>query len=198
MGDEATARRRWEELLTANFDRVRGMVALQSRGHLSHDEQQEALQRALIKLANNMIETFRGTSMGEWVESTRTLVKFACMDTQRRAAAISRHERSLEQPGGEDGEAGRWDADVYAAIEEQRREQESAAHDMEHVRDGQAFLDWAVPKLTQKRRAVIELDREEVPVEEIQERLGVSRDVVYASRSRALKDLAKLRDEYPR
>ena len=135
MGDEATARRWWEELLTDNFDRVRGMVALQSRGHLSHDEQQEALQRALIKLANNMIETFRGMSMGEWVESTRTLVKFACMDTQRRAAAISRHERSLDQPGSEDGEPGRWDADVYAAIEEQRRKQESAEHDMESVRD---------------------------------------------------------------
>jgi RNA polymerase sigma factor (sigma-70 family) len=198
IGDEATARRWWEELLSDNFDRVRGMVALQSRGHLSHDEQQEALQRALIKLANNMIETFRGTSMGEWVESTRTLVKFACMDTQRRAAAISRHERSLEQPAGEDGEAGRWDADVYAAIEEQRREQEAAEHDTENVRDGQAFLEWAVPKLTDKRRAVIELDREEVPVDEIQERLGVSRDVVYASRSRALKDLANLRDEYQR
>lgn len=198
IGDEATARRWWEELLGDNFDRVRGMVALQSRGHLSHDEQQEALQRALIKLANNMIETFRGTSMGEWVESTRTLVKFACMDTQRRAAVISRHERSLEQPAGGDTEAGRWDADVYAATEQQRREQESAQHDMESIRDGQVFLDWAVPKLSDKRRAVIELDRQEVPVEEIQERLGVSRDVVYASRSRALKDLAKLRDEYSR
>ena len=198
LGDEATARRWWEELLTDNFDRVRGMVALQSRGHLSNDEQQEALQRALIKLANNMIETFRGASMGEWVESTRTLVKFACIDTQRRAAAISKHERSLDQPGGEDGEIGRWDANVYAAIEEQRREQESAEHDIERVRDGQAFLDWAVPKLNDKRRAVIEFDRAEVPVEEIQQLLGVSRDVVYATRSRALKYLAKLRDEYQR
>jgi RNA polymerase sigma factor (sigma-70 family) len=198
LGDEATARRWWEELLSDNFDRVRGMVTLQARGHLSHDEQQEALQRALIKLANNMIETFRGTSMGEWVESTRTLVKFACIDTQRRAAAISKHEHSLDQPGRDDDDAGRWDADVYAAIEEQRREQESAEHDIENLSDGQAFLDWAVPKLTDKRRAVIELDREEIPVEEIQERLGVSRDVVYASRSRALKDLAKLRDEYQR
>ena len=96
-GDEAGARRWWEELLTDNFDRIRGMVMLESRRHLSHDEQQEALQRALVKIANNMIRTFRGTSMGEWVESTRTLVKYACMDTQRRAAVISKHERSLER-----------------------------------------------------------------------------------------------------
>lgn len=195
-GDEAGARRWWEELLADNFDRVRGMVMIESRRHLSHDERQEALQRALIKIANKMIYTFRGTSMGEWVESTRTLVRFACIDTQRRAAAISKHERSMDEPGRNDDEPSRWDAEVYAAIEARRREEEGLAEDEEAVRHGQAFLDWAVPKLSPKRRAVIELDREEVPVDAIQQRLGVSRDVVYASRSRALKDLAKLRDEY--
>lgn len=175
------ARRWWEELLTDNFDRVRGMVILESRLHLSHDEQQEALQRALIKLSNNMIETFQGRSMGEWVESTRTLVKFACIDTQHRAATISKHERSLEPPGRDgDDDAGRWDSQVYDEIEKQRLEQESAEDDVAAMHDGQAFLDWAVPQLSAKRRAVIDFDRDEVPVEEIQERLGVSRDVVYA------------------
>ena len=195
-GDEASARGWWEGLLTDNFDRLRAMVALESRGRLSHDEQQEALQRALIRIANKMIHTFRGTSMGEWVEATRTLVKFACIDTQRRATAISKYERSLHNPSRDDEDTGRWDAAVYAAIEERRREQESLEDDAVELRHGQAFLDWAMPKLSPKRRAVIELDRQDVPVEEIQQRLGVSRDVVYASRSRALKDLAKLRDEY--
>jgi RNA polymerase sigma factor (sigma-70 family) len=195
-GDEAGARRWWDELVSDNFDRVRGMVSLQSRGHLSADEQQDAVQRALVKLFTNMIVTFRGTSMGEWVESTRTLVTFACIDTQRRATTISKHERSLDQPGRDDDSDGRWDADVYASIEHRRHEQESAEEDVESVHDGQAFLDWAVPQLSAKRRAVIELDRADVPVDEIQERLGVSRDVVYASRCRALKDLAKLREAY--
>jgi DNA-directed RNA polymerase specialized sigma24 family protein len=197
-GDEAGARHWWEELLADNFDRVYSMVRVYSRGHLSHDEQQEALQRALIRLANNMIVTFRGTSMGEWVESTRALVKFACLDTQRRAAALSKHERSLDQPGREDEDTGRWDADVYQALEKQRQEQEIAEEDADAIRDGQVFLDWAVPQLSDKRRAVIELDRADVPVEEIQVQLGVSRDAVYASRSRALKDLGNLRDEYQR
>lgn len=195
-GDHAVAGERWDKLLTDNFDRVREMVKLQSRGRLSHDEQQEAVQRALVRIAANMIDTFRGTSMGEWVESTRTLVKFACIDTQRRAAAISRRERALDHSGAHEDGTDRWDADVYAAIEDQRRELDSAARDAESLAAGGEFLDWAVPQLSQRRRAVIELDRDELPVEQIQQRLGVSRDVVYASRSRALVDLAKLRDQW--
>lgn len=196
-GDWTTARRWWEELLSDNFDRVNAMVRLESRRLLSDDEQQEALQRALIKIANNLIETFRGISVGEWVEATRTLVKFACIDTQRRATAISRRERSLDGPGAEDSdEPGRFDREVHEAIGELRHEQESAEEDAAAIEEGQAFLDWALPQLSDKRRAVIELDRDDVPVEQIQRRLGCSRDVVYASRSRAARDLAKLREDY--
>jgi|SRR5215207_2359330 len=189
-GDPAAARRAWEDLLAANFDRVRAMVALECRGRLSEDERQEALQGALMRMAGNMIHTFRGTSMGQWVESTRTLVRYQCMDVQRRAAAISRRERALENDTGQP------DAEVYASIEAARREQERRDEEAGALRDRQAFLDWAVPQLPARRRAVIDLDRADVPVEEIQERLGMSRDAVYASRSRALKDLVKLRDRY--
>ena len=189
-GDAAVAGRAWEALLVANFDRVRAMVALESRSRLSHDEREEALQRALMRLAGSMSATFRGTSMGQWVEATRTLVRYQCMDVQRRAAAISRRERPLED------DAGRTDAEVFASIEAERRERELRAEEGSALRERQGFLDWAVPRLAGRRRAVIELDREDVPVEEIQRRLGMSRDAVYASRSRALKDLVKLRDRY--
>jgi hypothetical protein len=183
-GDEAAARQWWEALLADNFDRVRSMVVLESRGRLSHDEQDEALALALFKLAFKMIHTFRGTTVGEWVLSTRKLVRYACMDTQRRAAARSRHVRRIADDDGE----------VFAAIEERRREQEAHEAEADALEDGRAWLDWAVPQLSPARRAVIELDREDVGIEEMQRRLGVSRDVVYASRSRALKDLVKLRE----
>lgn len=188
--DAATARRCWEELVGANFDRVRAMVQLQSRGRLSPDEQEEALQLALTKMAVNMIRTFRGTTVGEWVEATRTLVKYACMDTQRRAATISKRERGL------DDDAGRPDADVFAAIEADRRERERRDEEAERLRERQAFLDWAIPQLSPQRRAVVELQRQGVPVAEIERRLGISGDSVYAARSRALKDLVKLRERY--
>lgn len=195
-GDEAAARRWWDELVRDNFDRVRGMVIIRSRGHLSAVEQDEALQRALIKLSNNMIHTFSGTSMGEWVNATKTLVFGACVDTQRREMIASSHRASFEATDDSAKETGRLDRSVYKALENQRLEQESAEQDADGYAQGRDFLDWALPQLSHKRRAVIELDRQEVPCEEIQQRLGVSRDVVYASRSRALKDLADLRERY--
>ena len=196
-GDEAAARRWWDELVHDNFDRVRGMVILRSRGHLSTVERDEALQRALIKLSNNMIHTFNGSSMGEWVNAAKTLVFGACVDTQRREQVASSRRARLDATDDAGEKSGQLDRSVYKALEKQRREQEAAeqeAHDDSRARE---FLDWAIPQLSAKRRAVIELDRDDVPCEEIQQRLGVSRDVVYASRSRALKDLAKLREEHP-
>lgn len=196
-GDEAAARRWWDELVRDNFDRVRGMVMLRSRGHLSAVEQDEALQRALIKLSNNMIHTFNGSSMGEWVNATKTLVFGACVDTQRREKAASRHRAPLDATDDAGDETGQLDRNVYKALEKQRLEQEADEQDADDDAQARGFLDWAAPQLSPKRQAVIELDRDDVPCEDIQERLGVSRDVVYASRSRALKDLAKLREEYP-
>ena len=169
--DEVAARAAWEELVVVNFDRVVLLVRHESRGRLSPEERDDAVQRALTRMLTNLPDTFRGTSIGEWVEATRRLVRFACIDTQRRAA---RHSARSEPLGEEH--------DPVAPEPEEEA--------------GAGFLAWAVPRLSGRRREVVELDLQDLSTEEIQERLGVSRDVVYAARSRALKDLAKLRDEY--
>ncbi len=156
-----------------NFDRVVTLVRVESRGRLTPEERDDAVQRALVRMLTRLIDTFRGTSMGEWVEATRTLVRFACVDTQRRAALVTRHTEPLG------------DAEPTAPAEDDPG-------------DAEAFLHWAVPRLGGRRREVIELDLQDRTTEEIKERLGVSRDVVYASRSRALRDLAKLFEEYER
>jgi capsule polysaccharide export protein KpsE/RkpR len=195
-GREHAARECWDELVRVNFDRISGLARAYSHGYLSGDQQDEAIQRALMKISNNLINTFRGDSIGEWVSAVRTLVQFMCMDVKRDAVAVTKREVSMQESAGDDPDVGRWDAEVYAAIEKRRGELESIEADQDAVRAGQAFLDWAVPRLSERRRAVIELDRQNVAVEEIQSRLGISRDVVYAARSRALKDLAKLRLEY--
>jgi DNA-directed RNA polymerase specialized sigma24 family protein len=118
--------------------------------------------------------------------------------------APPRSARSADDAGEETGQL---DRNVYKALEKQRLEQEADEQDADDDAQARGFLDWAVPQLSPKRRAVpcravpcravTELYGDDVPCEDIQQRLGVSRDVVYASRSRALKDLAKLREEYP-
>lgn len=196
-GDEAAMRRWWDELVTDNFDRVRGMVVAESYNRLSRDEQDDAVQRSLIKIANNMIITFEGTSMGEWVLSTRTLVKFMCMDTQRDAMTVNKRTVS-EAAGGPDGdEYSRWDAQAFALGRGRVQEDEAEAHEHEEFERQRGFLDWALPQLSGKRRKVLELDRDGLSVEEIQEQLNMTGDAVYQSRSRGLRDLAKLKEQWP-
>jgi RNA polymerase sigma factor (sigma-70 family) len=172
--DEAAARAAWCELVELNFDRVVTLVRLESRGRLSAEERDDAVQRALITMLTRFMDTFRGTSMGEWVAATRTLVHFACVDTQRRAATVSGRTEELSD----------------------HAEPEVAEEHDALLERGAAFLDWALPQLAQRRREVVELDLEELTTDAIAQRLGVSRDAVYAARSRALKDLAKLREEF--
>ena len=189
----------WEALLVENVDRVRGMVAAEARGRLSADEQQDAVQRSLIKLTRNMVLTFDGSSMGEWVKATRTLVKNICIDVQRDAERVSKRETSLDAgwEGAADDGPSRFDKAIARdAIDEQRLADE-LADDEDVFKLGRDFLDWAVPQLSPRLRAVVELDRQNVPVEEMQTCLGTSRDVIYAARSRALRELAKLMEEYP-
>ena len=98
-GDEPGARLAWEELVCLNMDRVEGMVRAESHQRLSREEQEEAVQNAAIKVLNNMFITFNGTSMGQWVNAVRTLVKGVCIDVQRRAERHSKHRAPLH---GED------------------------------------------------------------------------------------------------
>ena len=190
-GDERAARAHWDALVTANFDRIKIWVRLEARTcRLDEEERDDALFRAIVRLSNNMMSTFRGSTKGEWVNATRQLVRFACQDAQRRAAVHSGRVRSFD-PAERDGE-------VYAALAQQRHAQEAEEREQAALAERRAFLDWALPQLAGHRRGVLELDRDGVPVEEIERRLGVSRDVVYQSRRRGLQDLDRLREQWPR
>ena len=175
-GDGDAARPAWEQLIEASFDRVRGMVDARARRFgLSPDEREEALQQALVRLWRKMIGTFRGTTMGEYVNAMKRLVDFACIDVQRDAARRTEHEAALED------DAAKPEGD----------------HRAEERRDAADFVAWAVPRLkNERRRRVVELTLADRPAEEIAAELDVTMDNLYALRSRGLKDLGKLRDEW--
>jgi DNA-directed RNA polymerase specialized sigma24 family protein len=183
-GDTAGARERWMELVTDNLGRVEAMVALWARGgRLSPDEREEALQAALIKLWRNMVTTFAGTSMGEWVNAVKACVDFACRDVQRAAARRSSREAPLE-----DSEAAA-PREFRAAHEEHRREAERA--------DARGFVIWGLEQVgNERRRLVLERTLDGVPAEEIAAELDVTLDNLYQLRSRGLRDLARLKERY--
>lgn len=176
-GDGPAAVAAWEELLALNVDRVRGMVALWgSGGRLSADEREDAVQRALVKLWRNMIGTFAGSSMGEWVNAARTCVGYACLDVQREAAVRSQRTAPIE--------AG--DSVAEAA---HRRGEERA--------DAAGFLAWALPRVEdERRRLVLTRTLDGAPAAAIAAELGVEMGNLYQLRSRGLKELARLRREW--
>jgi RNA polymerase sigma factor (sigma-70 family) len=188
-GDAAGARRAWAELVTENLDRVRGMVALWGRGgRLSPDEQEDAVQLAMVKLWRNMVETFAGTSMGEWVNAARACTTFACLDVQRAAATRSAREAPLDDRGGDEESRTEWRLGE-AARREERREGERA--------EAREFVAWALPQVAdERRRLVLERTLDGVPAEEIAAELGVEMGNLYQLRSRGLKDLARLRERW--
>ena len=179
-GDAADARRWWTELVERSHDRVAAMVALWGRGgRLSADEQEDAVQKALLKLWQNMVDTFQGATMGEWVNAVRTCVGYACLDVQRAAARRSGRELALEESA------------PVAALAQQE-------HDREAERaDAARFVGWALERMRhERRRRVIERTLDGVPAEAIAEELGVSMDNLYQLRSRGLTDLATLKERY--
>jgi DNA-directed RNA polymerase specialized sigma24 family protein len=177
----------WGKLVEAKFDLVRVMVDRRApRYGFSADEREEAVQRALVKLWRNMARSFHGTTMGEWVNSTKSLVEVVCMDVQRDAAKRTGRESAFD--AGADVPNSEWKGDALA--------HERARDDTEKA-EAASFVAWALPQIDDgRRRQVLERTLDGVPAEDIAAELEVSMANLYAIRSRAVKDLRKLKDRY--
>jgi len=201
LGDQRAVLDSWRELLTVSFDRIRAMVIRESHAQLSRPEQEDAVGLACQRLAAlaSRGKGFRGTTMGEYVNLLKRVVKGACVDVQRREARHSKHRAPLHA-SGEDGEEGeRYTREAYEAIvsEDEQREQALAA--AEELRElGEDFLGWALARLTPAQRAMVECDREGLTVEQAMRRLGKQQNAVYKLRERAMTALRKLYEEWER
>jgi hypothetical protein len=190
-GDAGEARRCWEELVISFHDRMDGLVGLAHRGALNADEHELAVAEALGRFSDRLAHTFEGTTMGELVNATKQLARYAALDVQRRA--IRDRERSggsLDAPApAEDGEGdrpGRLEAD------EARRAYEQ---EMERV-EIREFLTWAIPQLKGNRRRAAELFLSGAPTRDIMSELDVSEANAHQLIHRALKDLRNLKEQY--
>ena len=200
-GDQRAAVDAWRELLTVSFDRIRAMVIRESHAQLDRQEQEDAVGLACLKLTAmaRRGKGFRGTTMGEYVNLLKPVVKGACVDVQRREARHSRRRAPLHA-SGEAGEAGeRYTREAYEAIARQDEQREQALAAAEGLRElGEDFLAWALSRLTPAQRAMIECDREGLTIEQAMRRLGKQQNAVYKLRERAITALKQLYEEWER
>lgn len=195
-GQEADAKHWWRQLLTANADRVRAFVVLESRGRLSADEQEEAVQRAMIRIDQKLRGTFKGSSVGEWVNAVRELVHYECMDTQRWYATRSKHEIATDMRGGDEEDAGHWDREQYEDYRARRAVADDLEAEGEAMANGRVFLDWATERLSPKLRDFLAMEREGLSIEQMTERTGDNAAALYQRRKRLTLKLGELRKEW--
>ncbi len=190
-GDVIEMRRWWEELVISLNDRIDGVVAAAHRGRLDDQEHETAVALALVRVGTRLMDTFIGVSMGELVNATCTLARHICIDVQR--ASISERQRSRSLDAGwdadvEDRPSARWEADeAWARLDRRERSADTAA-----------FLDWAMPQVSDTHRPVLELTFHGEPVAEICAELHISEANAHQRRSRGMKELVKLRAQYDR
>src|SRR4051812_48468357 len=115
-GDAAGMRTWWEALVIDFHDRMDGLIYATHKGRLDDDEHVLAMQLALTKFSRRLIETFRGTSMGELVNATKTLCFGVCVDVQRSSIRARKHEIDSLDAGWDDPNGGvsQWEIDESA------------------------------------------------------------------------------------
>lgn len=172
------------------YDRMDGLVAAAHRGRLDADEHELAVQMSMARFSKNLIATFEGVSIGQLVNACKPLARGICIDVQRSSIRARRHEGpSLDAGwtgGDDDRPAPQWEADE--AVRRFERDERDA-----DVRD---FFDWAVGRLGGDRRRVFELTRHGATLAEIVQELGITKVNAYQLRSRGVKDLRKLKEQY--
>jgi len=197
-GDGQAVGRLWAEIVTVNFPRIQQLVYLESHGQLNPHEQEDAVALAAerIALIPRRKRGFEGTSKGEWINLVKKIVRAACIDTQRKEARHSSRQAPLYAADDGTG-AAQLTQDAYKALMEQEQEREDEEQTREELKAlSEKFLAWALPKLRESYRMMIECDLQGLPIEEIMDRLDRKRDSVYKLRERAMKALMKLREEY--
>ena len=191
QADPVEMRRWWDELVIDFFDRMDGFVAAAHKGRLDANEHEDAVQLAMIRFSKNLIASFEGVSMGELVNACKTLARGISIDVQRRSMSRRSHEGSSIDE--------RWDADAEdgpAAPSWETGEARDRFDAAERGREVADFLGWALPQIKDKRRDVLAMTFEGLELPEICAELGISAANAYQLRSRGMKDLSKLKEQY--
>jgi RNA polymerase sigma factor (sigma-70 family) len=143
------------------------------------DVGQDALRRAFM-----MLDTFRGSTEGEWYAAVVTCARFTCRDHLRAEMTADRHLAGRIEDESQEG-LPRFDAD-FARISEHE------ALDADASREAADWLASAIKTLPNpNQRRVVELTRDGWSTDDIAAELETSVDNVHQLRSRAFAQLRK-------
>jgi RNA polymerase sigma factor (sigma-70 family) len=189
QGDAAQMRGWWDELVLDFFDRMENVVDATHAGRLNDEEHELAVQLAMMRFSARLITTFRGSSIGELVNACHTLAHGICIDVQRSSMRQRRHgDRSLD--------AG-WDAESNDPAPSWESDESLRRFDQHQRADEtREFLAWALPQVKEERRRVLEFTFHGAEVSEIAAELDITHDNAYQRRSRGMKDLKKLKEQF--
>jgi RNA polymerase sigma factor (sigma-70 family) len=198
QGERERAAELWKQLAVNNFDRVRQIVnafrfSPGGPGIPEHERGSAATEAYLRVVA--MGAGFRNRELGRFRAALVSCVQNACRDFGRKEL---RHEMraagSIDATFEPGGEAGPYDK-ALAAYDGALRERAVDAVEAE-LRRGEAeqLVVWAIARVANpSHREVLELTWiEKLSGEEIVARLGISRDNMYARRSRGGKELERI------
>lgn len=180
----------WNELVIVFYDRMAGFVATAHNDRLDAHEEELAVQIAMIRFADRVIDTFDGVSMGQLVNYCKKLAAGVCIDVQRKASRHTSHAGVSLDEG--------WDLDPDEA-RTPGWEGAEAAHRFEldeSSADTRDFLKWALPQLKESRRRVVEMSLAGAELPEICEELDLTPGNAYQLRSRGNRDLRELKEKW--
>jgi RNA polymerase sigma factor (sigma-70 family) len=197
-GDHERAAELWEQLAVANFDRVQQIVkafrfSAGGTGLPDH-EWGSAATEAYLRVVS-MGAGFRSRELGRFRAALVKCVEHACRDYGRREL---RHERrvagSIDERFEPGGDAGPYDDALAAHGAELRARAVDAVESERSRRDEEGLVAWAIDRIENAgyRDVLRSTLLERLPADAIAERLGISRDNVYARRSRGLRELKRI------
>jgi RNA polymerase sigma factor (sigma-70 family) len=201
-GDLQAAATAWDRLAEQNWDRIRNTVKLfrysaASKG-IPNFDQGSAASEAYLRV-RAMGANFRKQEIEAYYAAVVHTTQFACRDFGRKDFRhTKRSAGSLDDRFDAESEVGPWSG-ALAAWEEARRKEaeERELEELAGEREESLAL-WAMSKIkNDKHREVLELTyRDKLILDEIVERLGISKENAYQRRSRGMRDLKKILDEF--
>jgi RNA polymerase sigma factor (sigma-70 family) len=201
-GDLPAAAAAWDQLAEQNWDRIKQSVKLfrfsaGGKGIADFD-QGSAASYAYLRV-RAMGANFRKQEIEAYYAAIVHTTQFACRDFGRKDFRHTRRSAgSLDERFDTESEVGPYSGALAAWEAARREEQTEKVLDEIKQEQDEALILWLISQINNdKYREVLKLTyNEKLTLDEIVERLGISKENAYQRRSRGVRELKKILDDF--